>query len=347
MIIAPERPITPAAPRKTPARPPSPVTLASQAFVAARRPEAIELGKNLAKLARDPDAFATALETGLAGLADPVVQDGIRSVAPGIGAVLGVRLPLLEAAHSAWRKATRNSPPAHLLAVAHRLQQAEPADMHWFGMWDLERLLPAEPQGAWALMRASAAAAHEWITVDTLAHPWGAGVLRDDRRWAELDALVASTSRWERRLVGSTIATLPHVKSVKGGREAAVVERCLCLVQRLIGDPEPDVQKALSWAIRSMADVDRAATTAFMARETEKAASTADGHRAWVLRDSLGKIDEVDAAHLRAQLEGIRRRPGASPSVPNSSATPTIAARAASAHRGSATAAAIATFPEE
>ena len=91
----------------------------------------------------------------------------------------------------------------------------------------------------------------------------------------------------------------------------------------LIGDAEPDVQKALSWAYRSMALVDLAATTAALAIETERAARDADGHRAWVIRDALPKLAAADATRLRARLDGIRRRPGA----PSTSAAAETAAR--------------------
>jgi hypothetical protein len=79
---------------------------------------------------------------------------------------------------------------------------------------------------------------------------------------------------------------------------------------QLIGDEEPDVQKALSWALRSLADLDRPATTSFLEREAQIARATGDGHRAWVIRDTLTKLAAPDAAGLRAALEGIRRRPG-------------------------------------
>jgi hypothetical protein len=80
------------------------------------------------------------------------------------------------------------------------------------------------------------------------------------------------------------------------------------------------VQKALSWALRSLAMVDPAATVAFLRAETARAAATADGHRAWVIRDTFTKLPAPVAAELGAALEGIRRRPGA-PSTSRASAT--------------------------
>ena len=303
----------------------SATTAASNAFVAAHMNQAVALGARLAELIADPDAFIEATRAGLAELADPAVIDGIHSIAPGLGAVLGVRLPLLEGTHREFRRATKGASTAHILDVTDRLLREDAADIRWFGMWNLERLLATDPERTWQLMRGAAAKAGEWISVDTLAHPYGAGILREPRRWSELQLLVHSPSRWERRLVGSTIATLPHVK-LAGARDRAVVTGGLALVEQLIGDNEPDVQKALSWALRNLAALDSGAVVAFLETETAAARSTDDGSRAWVIRDSLSKIPTETAARLRSQLEGIRRRPGA----PSTSRAAAAAAKSAS-----------------
>jgi hypothetical protein len=78
-----------------------------------------------------------------------------------------------------------------------------------------------------------------------------------------------------------------------------------------MGDDEPDVQKALAWAYRSLTVVNRPATEAALRAETERAARTADGHRAWVIRDTLTKLDPATADDLRSRLAGIRKRSGA------------------------------------
>ncbi len=57
-----------------------------------------------------------------------------------------------------------------------------------------------------------------------------------------------------------------------------------------------------------------------MTDEAETARATADGHRAWVVRDTLQKLPAATAADLRARLDGIRRRPGA-PSTSRAAAT--------------------------
>ena len=298
----------------------SAITAASNRFVAEHLAEATALGARLADLVQDPGAFVEALEQGFKVLADPVYADGSRSVAPGLGPILGVRLPLMEAAYKAFKRGTRDTSTSLVVDVMDRLLREDLREIRWFGIWNLGRVLATDPERTWQLLRRAAREADEWITVDTLAHPYGEGILRDYRRWSELEQLVYSPSRWERRLVGSTLATMPHVRGIPGGKDGAVLDHGLALMGRLIGDAEPDVQKALSWALRTLAQLDPEATARFLAVETETARATDDGHRAWVIRDSVSKLPAETAARLKTGLDGIRRRPGA-PSTSRAAAT--------------------------
>jgi 3-methyladenine DNA glycosylase AlkD len=226
--------------------------------------------------------------------------------------VLGVRWPLNAAIARGFKRATRRDSPMQLLFVADRLFREEPLELRWFAFELLDRLLPTEPERAWQLLRRAAHEAGDWITVDSLAHPYGRGILLEPYRWAELEQLVFSPSRWERRLVGSTVATMPFIDR-RAGRQPEVASHGLELVGNLIGDDEPDVQKALAWALRSLVLVDAQAVEAFAQREADVAAAEGDGHRAWVIRDTLPKLPAATAVGIRRQLDGIRRRPGAPP----------------------------------
>jgi 3-methyladenine DNA glycosylase AlkD len=305
--------------------PVAPVTSAAtdhaDAFVAAHRGAAQALGTALAELVQDPEGFALAVRSGLAGLTDPAYLDGQRLVAPGIGTIHGVRNPLLATVSASLAAGTRDDRATTLLFVADRLLQEEHLEAHWLAFDLLERTLPGEPERTWQLMRRAARTAGDWITIDTLAHAYAAGIALEPYRWSELEQLVYSPSRWERRLVGSTIATLTH--GAPGRTQApTIVTSALPILGQLIGDAEPDVQKALSWAYRSLAALDRPAVTATLRHEAQTAAASDDGHRAWVIRDSLAKLDTADADALRAMLDGVRKRPGA----PATSAASAIAA---------------------
>jgi 3-methyladenine DNA glycosylase AlkD len=290
----------------------SATTARAVAFVGGHRQRAETLGRSLAEFTNDPDGFAVALGRAWVELADPEYHEGQHRVAPGLGPVHGVRWPLIAAVERGFRAATRGDRPTPLLFIADRLFREAELENRWFAFGLLERTLEIETERTWQLLRRAAREAGDWITVDSLAHPYGRGVAREPYRWAELEQLVYSPSRWERRLVGSTIATMSH-----GGRRTSpdpgLPARALALLGQLMGEAEPDVQKALSWAYRSLAQLDRPATEAALREEAARAASGGDGHRAWVIRDSLSKLDPEIADEVRGQLAGIRKRPGAAP----------------------------------
>jgi 3-methyladenine DNA glycosylase AlkD len=290
--------------------PRSEVTVRAMAFVADRREPAQGLGASLADLTNDPDGFATALRQGLETLADPGYLAGQRRIAPGIGPIHGVRWPLLAAVERGFHDATADERPTPLLFVADRLFREPQLEARWFAFGLLGRTLAVETERTWQLLRRAAREAGDWITVDSLAHPYAAGIAAEPYRWAELGQLVYSPSRWERRLVGSTIATMTH--GARGrGRAPEVIREALPLLASLMGDAEPDVQKALAWAYRSLAAIDSQATETALRDETERAAHSGDGHRAWVIRDTLAKLDPATAEDLRARLSGLRKRSGA------------------------------------
>lgn len=289
--------------------PASATTARAVVFVAERREIAETLGRAIAEFTNDPDGFAAALRRGFRELADPEYLEGQHRVAPGLGAVHGVRWPLIAAVERGFRQSTKDVPATPLLFLADRLFHEPELEYRWFAFGLLERTLAKETERTWQLLRRAAREADDWITVDSLAHPFGTGIAREPYRWAELEQLVYSPSRWERRLVGSTIATMTHGNR-RTGRDPELPARALTLLGRLIGDAEPDVQKALSWAYRSLAQIDPTGTTAALVEETNHAVAAGDGHRAWVIRDALAKLDPGDAERLRDRLAGVRKRPG-------------------------------------
>ena len=302
---------TTARPRGTgPGRSVSPITIVARAFVAEHLAGASAVGVALADEVDDPVEFVAAARRGLETLADPACHAGQQLIAPGIGPTLGVRTPLLDAVLGSLRRGVRSMPPARLLVAADALARDEVRELRWMAIRVLGWILPDDPERTWQVLRRIAGAADDWITVDTLAAPCAVGILGEPYRWSELEQLAFSPNRWERRLVGSAIATLPH-EGHGLGRTDDVVRRGLELLGQLIGDAEPDVQKALSWALRELAKVDPEPVVAFCRAEADRAAETGDGHRAWVLRDALAKLPPAEADAIRITLAGVRRSPGA------------------------------------
>lgn len=299
---------------------PSEVTLRGQAFVAERLPVARGLGQALADLIDEPEKFVAVLREGLARLADDAYATEQERVAPGSGLVFGVRNPLMAAIARQLREPLRQSSSSSALWLAERLSSEEERELVLFSHVALVRALPSDPERSWQLMRRLARRAHDWVSVDELAELFAKGILIEPFRWAELEQLIYSADKWERRLVGSTLARLPF-ELPKRLRPTLAGTSGLMLIKSLLGDAEPDVQKALSWALRSWNEVDARGVAESLRSEARAARAASDGHRAWVLRDALtwpgterGLADEV-----RATLEGVRRQPGA-PSTSSASA---------------------------
>ena len=291
---------------------PSDVTARARAFVADHAVEAQGLGQALTQLIDEPDEFVVVLRDGLARLADPAYAGEQERVAPGSGAVFGVRSPLLAAVARQVRAELRRSTSSSALYLAERLLSEPEREIVLFSHVPLARALPDDPERSWQIMRRLARRANNWIAVDELAELYAKGVLLEHFRWAELEQLVYSTDKWERRLVGSTVARLPF-ELPKDLRPQLARSIGLMLIKSLIGDAETDVQKALSWALRSWNEVDQRGVEDFLIEEARDAKRSNDGHRAWVVRDALTwpGTDPRIAADVRQTLDGVRRVPGA------------------------------------
>ena len=159
--------------------------------------------------------------------------------------------------------------------------------------------------------------------VDSLAELYAQGILLEHFRWAELEQLVYSASRWERRLVGSTVARLP-LELPRARRHELDRTPGLTLIKSLIGDSEPDVQKALSWALRSWLEVDPTRRARVHPRRGGRCPAADDGHRAWVLRDALTAPSIEPASRPRSGTAS--RASGAAPANRRPATAATVAA---------------------
>jgi 3-methyladenine DNA glycosylase AlkD len=302
----------------------SETTLKAQALIAERLPEAQGLGRALAELIDEPEEFVHALRGGFHRLADEEYAAGQARVAPTTDPVIAVRSPLIAAVERQLRAPLRAASAASALWLAQRLVGEPEREIRLFSIVPLRRALRDDPERSWQVMRRLARTSADWISVDALAGLYAQGILAEHYRWAELEQLVYSAGRWERRLVGSTVANIPHGLP-RARRQELARTPGLTLIKSLIGDAEPDVQKALSWALRSWWEVDPFGTREFIRQEAMRARSENDGHRAWVLRDALTLpgIDTGFTEEIRDRLEGVRRTPGS----PSTSAAAEVAAQ--------------------
>lgn len=275
--------------------------------------EAARLGQRLAGLVDDPDAFLETLEGGSTALGDAEHRALTERVSPGVDASFVLRGPVREALLRPVRRALGQGSSASALYLAQRLAAADHRDVRLYALPCLRRSLADDPERSWQLLRRMAARAADWIEVDSMAEVWAVGILADAFRWAELEQLVYSPRTYERRLVGATLATLPHRVPTARHSELrdGLSRRSLGLVALLMGDNEEMVQKSLSWALRNWSRFDSQAVADLLEAEVALAVREADGARAWVIRDSLSHQPPELAAELRGRLTGLRRDPRA------------------------------------
>ncbi|MDQ3447693.1 MAG: DNA alkylation repair protein [Chloroflexota bacterium] len=287
----------------------SDVSARARAWVEERMPVARGLGGELAEFIDDPERFVKVLQDGFEGLSDAGYAAEQERVAPGAGEVIGVRWPLVRAVGRQLREPLLEGSSASAISLAQRLVRSEIREIRLFATVALDASLADDPERTWQVLRRLARAASDWISVDAMADLVARGIINEPLRWAELEQLVYSTSRWERRLVGSTLARMPF-QVPAATRPTLDGVRGLTLIESLMGDADEQVQKALGWALREWTRVHRQGVAALLDAEATIAAREDDGHRAWVVRDALEAQPADVARVLRQRMASVRRRTG-------------------------------------
>src|SRR6478735_10262232 len=202
----------------------SEATARANAFVEAHLPKALALGETLADLTEEPESFAGTLTEGLRALEDPAYNAEQERVAPGSGQTLGVRWPLIRAIERPVGAALAEGSSASALWLAQRLATSVYREVRLFALPALRRSLGNDPERSWQLLRRMAHGSADWLSIDSLADVFARGILQEPFRWAEIEQLIYSPQRMERRLVGSTLATLPH-RLTHGAARGEAIQR--------------------------------------------------------------------------------------------------------------------------
>ena len=191
-------------------------------------------------------------------------------------------VPALRALRIARTREWREKPPAFILEVAGRVAQ-KPA-LRWI-TFELIRF----HRGAFqsldeALVDAFSVGLDSWDSVDafgrTLSGPaWVHGLIGDEliHRWAR------SPNLWLRR--AALVSTVALNRPNEGGRIDA--PRTLAVCERLAGDREDMVAKAMSWALRELGRQDPAPVRAFLATHDPDLAARVKREVAHKLRTGL------------------------------------------------------------
>lgn len=171
--------------------------------------------------------------------------------------------PHLRALRKAWSQGLAVEPGDHVIAVAEALEAVTPQETKWLAYELIRHHKAAFAELSQTLIERFADHAASWYAVD------GLGTILIGRLWAQgrlpdalFDAWAASDDRWLRR--SALVATV--------GRNAVKPdpERTFRLCLRLADDRDEMVEKAVSWALRWLAQKDRAVVDAFMDGHVER-----------------------------------------------------------------------------
>lgn len=165
--------------------------------------------------------------------------------------------PNLRALRRRWSQQLKSDTGAHVIAVAEALEAVSPQEGKWLAYELIRHHKGAFAEVSPLLAERFVERAASWYAVDALGTIltgalWAAGRLPD----GAIDAWSRSDERWLRR--SALVATV--------GRNAVKPDpdRTFALCLRLAGDRDDMVEKAVSWALRWLAQKDRAVVDAFM-----------------------------------------------------------------------------------
>ena len=211
-------------------------------------------------MAADRGALLAEVRTRLAADAEPARAAYGEGYYPTAMRITGVRTPVLR--QIAADLARRLDTPSEAVGLAADLVASE-----GFEERTLACLLLSRHRKAFATLRVGDIEAlgwgmDNWASVDAfcslVAGPaWLAGQLGD----ADLERWARSSDRWWRR--AALVATTALNKK-RAGDGTGDARRTLAICARLAGDPDEMVVKALSWALRTLANRDPAAVRAFL-----------------------------------------------------------------------------------
>jgi 3-methyladenine DNA glycosylase AlkD len=161
----------------------------------------------------------------------------------------------------AWSKDLGSHTAGEVIRLATELIDAGP-----WGRLTAYELVAYHPGAMAALTPASirrlGKGVADWGSVDTFACYLAGPAWREGRLpTRQVHAWLRSSDRWLRRT--AVVCTVALNVRARGGRGDAA--RTLAVCRKVVGDRDDMVVKALSWALRSLVEWDRAAVSGFLA----------------------------------------------------------------------------------
>jgi 3-methyladenine DNA glycosylase AlkD len=208
----------------------------------------------------EPRARLRRLIAEIEALADPAYRQNLERLVPG-ARMRGVRVPALRALAVALVKGPDAPGPDQLVALMDLACASGHREELLVATFALARSKKALAALDWEQLTGWLPAIDNWETCDQLATAVAAPlVAARPALAARLEALARSRRFWNRRFALATAVGLNQ----RGRQHPAVALRVL---EQVAGDREPMVAKAIGWLLREVAQVDPAATAAFVSSQ--------------------------------------------------------------------------------
>jgi len=241
------------------------------------------------------DATANALKA-LWLVYEPVSMAGIAAEDRAAQETAGTPVPVLNAIGKVLSRASRRDVEAHL-PLARLLWEAYGREGRAVAVLALGEMERTDPSRLMPLIRTLCRGCVTWEDADRLAMYALEPAVRDDpATWlGALEPWLADESPWVRRAAITVAGRLPMKHPEYSGR-------CLALATPLLGAPETEVKKAVSFAVRLCARGDLDAVREYLATQVPPA----DPAATWVLCDAIRSMTKKwlpDLAELLPRYE--------------------------------------------
>lgn len=201
------------------------------------------------------------VRTTLESMADPERREVTSGYFPTSLEILGVSAPNLRKVVRRLHQETREDEPDEILALAHGLRGTGLHECRQVAYELLGRRKDARALVDVLQVRALGEGNDNWASVDAFSLLVSGPVWREGQiPQREVLAWTRSGDRWWRRT--ALVSTVALNMRSRGG--SGDVPRTLAVCNVLAEDPDPMVAKALSWALRALTQVDRAAVEIFL-----------------------------------------------------------------------------------
>ncbi len=197
----------------------------------------------------------------LRGVADPRRREATSNYFPTAMEILGVPVPGIRETTRRLHGELKGAPPTTVLELAFLLNEVPIHEVRQLAYELLSLREDARALLGIRKVRSLGKGNDNWASVDAFSvlvsgPVWREGGIPD----REVAAWTSSRDRWWRRT--ALVSTVPLNMPSRGG--AGDVDRTVGICDRLAGDSDPMVAKALSWALRSLIHVDRDAVEGFL-----------------------------------------------------------------------------------